>query len=44
MFFKGGKDFGSRLSYLKPSLETEVNNTNFNKTSNKNNPKKIQTK
>lgn len=40
LFFEGGKDFGNRSSYLKPSLETELNNTHFNKESNKNNSKK----
>lgn len=40
LFFKDGKEFGNRSSYLKPSSETELNNTHFNKASNKNNSKK----
>lgn len=40
LFLKGGKDFGNRSSYLKPSSETELNNTHFNKASNKNNSKR----
>lgn len=36
------KEFGKRSSYLKPSSEMELDNTDFNKTSNENNFKKIQ--
>lgn len=36
LFFKDGKDFGKRASYLKPGSETELNNVNFNKTRNEN--------
>lgn len=38
------KEFEKRSSYLKPSSETELDSTNFNQTSNENNPpQKIQT-
>lgn len=43
LFFKGSKEFLNWSSYLKLSSETKSNNFNFNKTSNKNNSKKVQT-